>query len=167
MTPFTPLTPATPRRQQLLVILATLGGMLGCLIFGLPLWEGRNTGLNPNGEYTGLRGGIILVMNQPWQTVAELRTYSIQRNHTISSVIGQTGPDLKGGPVIRLADPMWNDIESLRQEWCLHPPATKRPPRLGMGYRVVLACHPNRNPILYFPEGQLDPRLHAAMNAVP
>lgn len=143
-------------------ILAVIGLIVTIIIMFLSLkdyWDNRLNGLNPNGEYTNLRGGTIMQIVLPQAQHNEYETIYIQWNHDIIRTIIPSDRPIYSTVTKRIPDPLWVDLEMLRQVWCSHVPVTRQPAQQRVGYKIVLACHPTRNPILYFPENEIDPRL--------
>ena len=157
-------TQNTSHFRRVLPALAVITVLIACIGFLVPFWSNRDRGVNPNGQYTDLRGGTLVVIISPRQeSNGQEETFTVSTDHMISSVRSSSSTQLPNYSAALLPDSLWRDLEAMRQEWCIQVPVTKPPDQQGSGYTVALACHPTRNPVLYFQTEQLDRRLLAAI----
>lgn len=147
----------------LLAVLLLVFNSLFCYVFAGP---GGKMTPQPGNSDGYLRGGAVVVLRLP-TTQLPFDQIRIFDDHHASRAFMPL-PDPWASVQVMLPNPIWQDVEALRQAWCQQRPALRTLTAGEPYYEVALKCGPGFNtPVFTVPPDQLPPALTALLQNLP
>ncbi len=121
-------------------------------------------GCRINGER--LRGTTILGVRLPIQNKQQ-ELISVAKDQIASRAFLPFAVDTVSNTVV-VPEPLWSDLENLRQKWCQQPPDTVSVTPSDNDYRVILKCEQaDEDPTYFIHPSNLPPPLQSLIDLLP